>query len=753
MRSSHWRTDAFDHQPSWLRFALSGVTRDRCRSRPFVPDEAISHFVGKVEEYLSRDTPKGAPRHRNLIDRIEEIRLATLRELWTETTIPFPAPQDEIWWEVWLRRDEGRELERFLRFADAVEARVGPRRLVFDDRTVVLVHASATQLSQSITVLDDLSELRQARTRAEFFAGAPAAEQAQWIDELLTRASFTDNADSPRVCVLDTGVRGQHPLLRPALDPADIHTVDPAWGTADDRGHGTEMSGLALYGEDLADLLTSTHPVVLDHALESVKILPRPPVDNDPDLYGAITAEAVGRVEVQAPDRRRAFSMAVTATVPGLTPQHSHGQPTSWSSAIDAVAVGRSFEPLPGGLGYLDPGDPQRSRLIVVAAGNVAPERRQREHLDRSDVEPVHDPAQAWNALAVGAYTRLTDSGDDHQGYQPVATAGELSPHSCTSVAFASQWPPKPDILLEGGNLAISDADHIDTPESMQLLTTHGRDTSRLLTVSNATSAATAQAWAVYPQLWPETVRALLVHGARWPGPMEDRIQQATTRKGTEALLRRYGMGVPTLERVLRSATNELVLVAEDTIHPFQDGKLREMHLYELPWPLEQLEDLGETPVRLRVTLSYFIEPNPSRRGWTGRFRYASHGLRFEVKRPTESLADLRKRLNQQALAEDESRPTGGSDADEWLLGPVVRHRGSIHTDIWSGTAAALAARGNVAVYPVSGWWKELKQRDRSDDGVRYALTVSIEAPDVEVDLWTPVSAHVGVPLKVGTQT
>jgi hypothetical protein len=234
---------------------------------------------------------------------------------------------------------------------------------------------------------------------------------------------------------------------------------------------------------------------------------------------------------------------------------------------------------------------------------------------------------------------------------------------------------------------------------------------------------------------------------------MEDRIQQATTRKGTEALLRRYGMGVPTLERVLRSATNELVLVAEDTIHPFQDGKLREMHLYELPWPLEQLEDLGETPVRLRVTLSYFIEPNPSRRGWTGRFRYASHGLRFEVKRPTESLADLRKRLNQQALAEDESRPTGGSDADEWLLGPVVRHRGSIHTDIWSGTAAALAARGNVAVYPVSGWWKELKQRDRSDDGVRYALTVSIEAPDVEVDLWTPVSAHVGVPLKVGTQT
>ena len=38
----------------------------------------------------------------------------------------------------------------------------------------------------------------------------------------------------------------------------------------------------------------------------------------------------------------------------------------------------------------------------------------------------------------------------------------------------------------------------------------------------------------------------------------------------------------------------------------------------------------------MRVTLSYFIEPNPSQRG-NSRYRYQSHGLRFDVKRPTET--------------------------------------------------------------------------------------------------------------------
>ena len=150
------------------------------------------------------------------------------------------------------------------------------------------------------------------------------------------------------------------------------------------------------------------------------------------------------------------------------------------------------------------------------------------------------------------------------------------------------------------------------------------------------------------------------------------------------------------------------------------------MHFYRLPWPKEALEDLGPAVVRLRVTLSYFVEPNPSRRGWKRRYRYASHGLRFDVKLPTEDMDTFRKRLNQRALEEDEERPQSGSDSEDWFLGEQARNKGSIHSDTWEGTAADLAARGVIGVCPVSGWWKDQPKRDRSKFGARYALVVSI---------------------------
>lgn len=175
---------------------------------------------------------------------------------------------------------------------------------------------------------------------------------------------------------------------------------------------------------------------------------------------------------------------------------------------------------------------------------------------------------------------------------------------------------------------------------------------------------------------------------------------------------------------------------------------MREMHLHELPWPTEILTDLGETTVDMRVTLSYFIEPNPGRRGWDRRYSYASHGLRFEARRATESIDDFRKRVNDRARAEDELQPKSRSDSNEWFFGPKTRTKGSLHTDIWTGTAADLAQRGMIAIYPVGGWWKGRKDRDHSERGARYSLIISIEAPDVDVDIYTPVAQEIGIPIK-----
>jgi len=206
------------------------------------------------------------------------------------------------------------------------------------------------------------------------------------------------------------------------------------------------------------------------------------------------------------------------------------------------------------------------------------------------------------------------------------------------------------------------------------------------------------------------------------------------------------------LDRALRSAADSATLIAQGTIRPFDKGKMGEIHLHELPWPTDVLKSLGDARVTLRITLSYFVEPNPGRRGWRRPHRYQSHGLRFDVKGPTEKNEDFHKRINHLARDEGEATPSKDTDGSEWYLGPEARDRGSLHSDyMFDVSAAELAARNVIAVYPVTGWWKELKKRDRSKNGARYALVVTIETSAVDADIWTPIANQVGIPLAVET--
>jgi hypothetical protein len=721
------------------------------RATVFVPDGKVKHFLKRFETY-AKTTPKkkGERRHEDMLDPVASLRLATLRGLWTDASEAYPPDEAVIWWEVWLRRQDGNELSRLMEFAGIQGLDVSHRRLQFDDRIVTLVRASPAQLSASIDVLQDFAEVRRAKETAAVFVDMVPEEQGDWVQELLGRTTPPPPA-APAVCILDTGVNRGHPLLEHSLAAADCQACDRSWGIDDHNGHGTEMAGLALYG-DLTPALAGSHPVSLRHRLESVKILPRAG-KNAPEVYGSIMAEAASLAEIQAAHRRRCFSMSVAAT-----DERDRGQPTSWSAAVDALAAGRMFDSNTQGLVYLDDEDDPVRRLFVLCAGNIDGVALQDGHLDRSDADAVHDPGQAWNALTVGAFTEKAVIKDAKwSSWQPVARSGDLSPWSTTSVIFADAWPIKPDVVFEGGNVVKNQKGEVDFPcADLSLVSTHFKPAEKSFVLSWATSAATAQAArfaalisAEYPALWPEAVRGLLVHSAEWTPQMLKHLRGASGKRARARLVRRYGFGVPSLDRALRSANDALTLIVQDSIRPFAEGKMRELHFFELPWPREILQGLGEAPIRLRITLSYFVEPNPARRGWKKRYRYASHGLRFDVKGPTESMDDFRKRLNKKALEEDEEKPSNGGDSAEWYLGEQARNRGSLHSDIMSGFAADLAERGVIAIYPVSGWWKDQPKRDRSDKGVRYALVVSIETPGVEADIWTPVAQQVGVPVAV----
>jgi hypothetical protein len=736
--------DAFDT----LTFNRSGIEllnvrnngdRNTSFATVFVPDGKLDYFIRQIDSYLLRKKKSDgtANDHQKQIDTIKSIQAAGLRALWTDDAALFPGESDSpFWWEAWIshRADKEKSEKEFRAMAAWSRLRTSTRTVVFPERSVILVYADFRQMREAMSVMNTLAELRRAKDTAEFFVELSPHEEGPWVEDLLARTDYAGSEDEvPRVCILDTGINRAHPLLERSLDSDDMFSINPDWGTADRDGHGTNMAGLALFG-DLTGPMSSEERIFLGHRLESSKLLPTGGANSGDDhLHADLTMQAVARPEIGAPRRKRLFELAVSAD-----DYRDQGRPSAWSATIDQLAADSE-------------NGAENPRLFVVAAGNIGNLGDWVRYPVSNDEEGIHDPGQAWNALTVGAYTDMVDIRDDGaDDYRPIAPAGDLSPFSTTSANWEKDWPLKPDVVMEGGNAA-RDAYSPVCLSSLSLLTTHYVPSERLLTTANATSAATALAsrlaariMAVYPNLRPETLRGLIVHSAEWTDAMNKRFGiSAKCPKGNyEKMVRRCGFGVPDVDRALWSLSNSLTMIVEDSIQPFikeeskSNPRMNEMRLYDLPWPEEALRDLAQTEVEMRVTLSYFIEPNPSSRG-RSKYVYESHGLRFDVIRPEETKEHFKARVSDE-FRDDQYRKDSYTSSP-WLLGKDARHRGSVHSDIWRGLAADLAKAKHIAVYPTSGWWAKRIKLGKYSSIARYSLIVSICAPQVDVDLYTPV--------------
>jgi Subtilase family len=720
----------------------------------FVPDTKKDIFEKKIDDYQnkdvvdrktvdrqSNDAETGKPRHEALITRIETFSLSSVTSLFTDEITLFP--QDSriaVWWEVWLRKDRR---ESFDTIAEELNLRVQPHSVKFIEREVVVVLASVVQLGQIIRHCDAMAELRIAKDFPSFFFDNNEPEPQDWMDNLLSRCVF-EKSPNVSICLLETGVARVHPLLENGLSVDDMHSYETAWGIGDDHGHGTNMAGLALY-RDLCEALVTSDKIHISHCLESVKMWP-PRGKNDPVAYGWITQECISRAEVQAPLRKRVICMSITQE------GTNSGVPSSWSAAIDNICFGRD-----------EFSDELVQRLIIVPVGNIRDAIDHADYLTNNDSAAAENPSQSWNALVVGAFTeKVNILGQKDRSWKPIAPAGDLSPTSRTSLTWGKQWPNRPDVVFEGGNLGTDGRCTGEDLDDLSLLTVHHKVGQRLFALFRDTSAATAlaghfaaQIIVKYPDFWPETVRALIVHSATWTTAMRKHLPANPLQKHKTLLLRRYGYGVASLAKALRSAKNDLTMIVQDGFQPFQKEKGRisskDMNLHTLPWPRQELETLGEREVEMRVTLSYFIEANPGERGWVRRYAYPSYGLRFATKDATETLKDFKKRITK--TAQEEGDTVSFKEDKGWFLGTELRNRGSLHSDIWMGTAADLAAKDAIGVYPVGGWWKDRPANNRWNEKVRYTLIVSIRVMGEEADIYTPVATLVRQTLPIELET
>jgi hypothetical protein len=549
-------------------------------------------------------------------------------------------------------------------------------------------------------------------------------------------------ADAPSVVLLDTGVATEHPLLKSAILRAS--SIVPGVTSPEDTfGHGTKMAGAALYDDLGAAILEGRFKA--SHWIHSVRILVTPGqgtgAEEHRPYWPKMTIDAITTAEdADILTRPRSFALAVTFPVDPLTP-------TSWAQVVDQLAFNNG-----GG------------RLFCVSAGNVQAEdmfATANAYPDSLFQWKIHEPAQGFNALTVGAYTTkiALPPDPDYAEAKSVAPAGGAAPHTTTG-SPEIPWPIKPDIVLEGGNIALSSATADPDAETLVTLTTGSRYLTHPLARISMTSEAAARAarmavdvWKADPSLRPATVRGLLVHSASWTPAMRGQF-------GEPDLFQACGYGVPDLELARACTAERATVIIEDsmpnsvmedrpkkkppkrpTTPATEEVRKRVMKVFRMPIPQELLLDNPEMNVELRVTLSYFAEPS------TYRTR-VEHGLdlKWDMQGPAEPETAFLERVN------DLLRPRGPDGKKlkksykkgfPWDIGIQRRSRGTVQSDRWSGKASLLAGAKLIAVVPVLGWWE--RRPEMLTREMPFSLIVSV----VSAGIYTAVQAELAAEVSI----
>lgn len=710
----------------------------------FIPSSKRDAFLKKFQQYFDT-SDETTPKNLSLISTIVNLKIADLESFWTDEKNEFPQDgNQQYWWEIWLNKPKNRIIsdEEIEKFCNAIGASYSDQRINLKRTVIILVKASKQQLEKSIFLISNLEELKFVGDSPSFFLDQTSKDNQDWIDDLQKRIVYGATYQQIKISILDTGVNYNHPLLSNFIGHQDCCSYGsngvrwPLYTPYSPKStHGSLQAGIAIY-DNLMTALTSTTPIQVNYSLESGRILPDYG-HNSPQMYGYITQNICYQLEVKNTKIKRIFSMAVTAS-------DSTGRPSSWSSAVDNLVYEGS------------------KRLFMISAGNSRNINPNLDNWDNVSLNPIQDPAQAWNAITVGAYTQLYRVNDpNYHHWNICSNPGEVTVSSTSSIIWnwGKNAPIKPEVVFEGGNYLISPCQtQLDTCDELGILTTAG--SSNLFDLHRDTSAATAKASkyiaeivSKYPKYWPETHRAILIHSAEWTPKMKDWVKNQGNRPIDKLnMLRTVGFGVPNLDIALNSNKNKVMLIVEREILPLVKGpnsiQFNEMHLHDIPFPQNLNELVNENPAinaKLKVTLSYFIEPNPSTKIASNKYSYRSIGLIFKVKSSLQTDRNFFASINDLESYTDYE----GSDSSNegWALNNDLRRLGSIHSDVWEGSIADLVNMDKIAILPIFGWWKNPKS-EIDEFKVRYSLVISVDI-DNEIDIYSGIQSMISNAIKV----
>lgn len=686
----------------------------------FLPFKNEDWLTKKIDKYEKPAEDGNNPTGKTLINSIGDINPSFARSL-------FPNKEEydnlidnaERLFEVWIDETEPENIQTARLAMDKIGLSViGDNIITFESVTVFLVRALKEAIEDVPFSLDKVSAIKLYNDPSKMTIKNDE-DQRDWVELISDNVSINLGENPVIVGLLDKGVNNGHVLLKDVLPDKRRASVVEGVGIGHEGFHGTCMAGLIEFG-DLSKYQLGQGPMEVNHALASIKLL-SDSHDNPPALYGKLTKEAI---DISERFGAKIICMAVTENM-----ERNDGTPSSWSASVDAALYNRG----------------ECDRLLFVSAGNtdlnnINPDN----YIESLDISSMQSPSQALNAVSVGAYTEFNIC--TREGWTAIAPPQGISPMTRTSVMWKGK-NPKPDIVMEGGNVAYHKILKAAEAEELSPVSTNHEIPQRPLRMFNMTSAATALASRLAAKIKAKncelsalSVRALIIHSAEWT-PQMKRLSDSASK-----IMEYCGYGVPQEERAIASSNTNATFIFENEIIPYKENSsYKEMHFYDLPWPKQLLESMEGENVRLRVTLSYYIQPSPGFKSTYNKYRYPSSSLTFDVKTPLETTEQFIARNNKNQQVKDKSE----NDADRWKIGIKRRSIGTVQSDWFECSARDLAECNQIGIFPGNGWWKNRKISN-IDNRIKYSLVVSIETSETEIynEVTTAIANRIGISIK-----
>lgn len=405
-------------------------------------------------------------------------------------------------------------------------------------------------------------------------------------------------ADSPGVCIIDSGVQSSHGLLAPAFGEG-IAVPNSLGIVADVNGHGTMVAGLALYGD--VQQCISQRSFRPKHRIFSARVTNEV---NEFDDFEIVDRQMQDVIEYfHTTYNCRVFNISLGDANRPFDGRHA----SSWAATLDALARRLDI-------------------VIVVSAGNYwyevdddAP--REAPLIDYpkylfDDEARILSPAEAANVLTVGALARtgapfFSEGHAADPSYQVLARENE--PSSFTRTGPGVNGAIKPELVEIGGSYSIDARtgfiNKLDTGVSCVSLNRNfaGDSPSEprgLFRFGNGTSfAAPRVAFAAacvlekFSSASANMVRALLASSASVPEAARKLLKEDESQ-----LSRICGYGRPDIALALESTDERVVLISDSKIDENQ------FHIYEVPIP----DVFASTPGQRFITVTLAYDP-PSR--------------------------------------------------------------------------------------------------------------------------------------------